>query len=123
MAMTSNFIGKGNPPDPQTHCAEGLNGIVWRPSMNVNAGITWRSIVSWIRGPKASDGTEYGIADVAVFPGHGAGPDAAEKAISHHDVIAVAKLCDERGERAEVVAVVGVAHNDVPPLCGERSSA
>ena len=58
------------------------------------------------------------IADPAVLPGHRAGHDPAPEAVAHHQVVALAQLLDERLDRREVVAVVGVAHDDVSAAGG-----
>jgi hypothetical protein len=95
----------------KVHAAESFSRKAAESAMKIPRGAAEK---------QAADGTENGIADVAVFPRHRAGPDAAEKAVSHHDVVALAKLCNQGGEGAEVLAVIGVAHDDVPALCGDR---
>ena len=45
-------------------------------------------------------------------PGHRARLDATHEAVAHHEVVAVAQPFDQRSDRLEVVAVVGVAHDD-----------
>src|SRR5713101_247983 len=67
---------------------------------------------------KPANRGEDGIAEIAMQCGHGPRPDAALEAIAHHKLIALAKLLDERGEPGEVVAVVGITHDDVGAACG-----
>ena len=59
--------------------------------------------------------------------GHGARLDAAGEAVAHDEVVAAAQRVDERAEVGEVVAVVGVAHDDEAPArprrCPPRSAA
>src|SRR5262249_11789446 len=68
------------------------------------------------------DAREHGIADVLVQPGHRARTDAARKAVAHYQVIADVELLDERLQAAEVVGIVGVAHDDVL-AAGRRDAA
>ena len=58
------------------------------------------------------DQAEHGIAEIAVQERHGAGRDAAGKAVAHHEVGAFAQLGEKQLEAGEIVAVVGVAHDD-----------
>ena len=46
---------------------------------------------------------------------HGPGRDASLEAIADNEVATVSQLFDERHERGEVVAVVGIGHDDEPP--------
>ena len=46
---------------------------------------------------------------------HGAGRDAAFESVAHDEVATVTQLFDERHERGEVVAVIGIPHDDEPP--------
>src|SRR5579859_40838 len=57
--------------------------------------------------------TEAGISEISVQRRHGAGLDPAAKAIAHDEVIAAAEFIDKIRDLAEIVAVVGVAHDDV----------
>ena len=65
-----------------------------------------------------ADAGEDRVADVAILPGHGAGLDLAGEAIAHDEVIAVAEFGDKGAEIGEVVAVVGVAHDEVAATGG-----
>ncbi len=56
---------------------------------------------------------QSGIAKIFVQRRHGARLDAASEAIAHDEVVALAKFVDEIGHLAEVIAVVGVTHDDV----------
>jgi hypothetical protein len=58
-----------------------------------------------------ADQCQDGVANPAVGPRHGAGLDSAHEAVAHDEVAAVAQLFDQRRNRREVVAVVGVAHD------------
>jgi hypothetical protein len=51
------------------------------------------------------------------MPRHGAGRDAALEAIAHHQLVAGTQRGNERIEAGEVVAVVGIAHDDVTATC------
>src|SRR5258706_9878182 len=55
---------------------------------------------------------EAGIADIFVAPGHGAWPNPSLKAIAHHQVVAFAPLQNESRNVGEIVAVIGVTHDD-----------
>ena len=63
---------------------------------------------------KPPDTGENRVADVTILP-HGMAPrtNSAEEAIAHDRVVAPSELLDERGQGREVVAVVGIAHDDV----------
>src|SRR5258708_8596897 len=65
-----------------------------------------------------TDEAQHRIAEVAVQRGHGAATDAALEAVAHHERMPGAQLLDERVEPGEVVAVVGVAHDDVASARG-----
>ena len=60
-----------------------------------------------------SDEREHRIAEIAVQRRHRRFRDPAAKAVSHHDVKALAELFDEPVEVGEVVGIVAVAHDDV----------
>ena len=49
---------------------------------------------------------------------HRARSDPAEKAVAHDQLVALAKLLDEGHQIAEVVAIVGVAHDHVATARG-----
>src|SRR5262249_864331 len=60
------------------------------------------------------------IANVAMMPGHGPGPNAAPEAVSHHQFVTGTQALDEGIKIAEIVGVVRVAHDDVAtPCCGD----
>src|SRR5580698_7240647 len=52
------------------------------------------------------------IADIFVVPGHGTRPNPSPKTIAHHHVVAFAPLLQEMRNLGEVIAIVGVAHDD-----------
>ncbi len=56
---------------------------------------------------------EDGVAEIFVERGHGSGLDFAAEAIAHDEVVALLEFGEEAGELAEVVAGVGVGHEDV----------
>ena len=64
---------------------------------------------------------EHWVADVTMERRHGTTGDPTFEAVSHDEIRARAKAINERHKRREVIAVVGVAHDDVPPSC--RSDA
>ena len=49
---------------------------------------------------------------------HRVGRNTAFETISHHEVVTCAQLFEKRAEICEVIAVVGVAHDDVLAACG-----
>ncbi len=61
----------------------------------------------------AADGGEDGIAEIAVEWRHGAGFDGAGEAVAHDEVVAFVEFGEEAGQMFEVVAGVGVGHEDV----------
>ena len=63
------------------------------------------------------DSGQHGIAQVPVHPRHGAWPNAAKKAVAHHEIRPFAHLVDEGVKPREVIAVVGVGHDDELPAC------
>ena len=60
-----------------------------------------------------ADKGEDRIAEIAMQRRHGRFRDPAAKAVSHHDVIALAELFHEAVEVGEVVGIVAVAHDDI----------
>ena len=45
--------------------------------------------------------------------GHGAGLDPPSESVAHHEFVAFAQLDEKGSQIGEIVAVVGVSHNDV----------
>ena len=78
-------------------------------------------IAAGVREQEAADGRQDRVPEIAVQKRHGAGRDAAPEAVSHDEVVSVAKLLDEGHQGREVVAVVRVAHDD--ELAGCRLDA
>ena len=70
---------------------------------------------------------QHGVAEIPVQRRHGAGRDAALEAVAHDEIVAFPKPLDEGVEAGEVVAVVGVAHDDdsgrARPRCRRRGGA
>src|SRR5262249_36127316 len=71
---------------------------------------------------QVQDAGEPRIADVAVQPGHGPRPDAPPEAVAHHQVVALPQLLHKRLNGAEIVGIVGVAHDHVLAAGGRYSS-
>src|SRR5215469_5448713 len=65
------------------------------------------------REEQPADEREHRVSEVAVQLRHGAWLDAAPEAVPHDQVGALAELGHERHQVGEIVAVVGVAHDDV----------
>jgi len=61
---------------------------------------------------QAAEIAEHRVAEITVQHRHGAGLDAAPETVAHHQLRPVAQARHEGVERAEIVAVVGVAHDD-----------
>src|SRR6202008_2168280 len=61
----------------------------------------------------AADGAQHGVAQIAVQRRHRTRLDATKEPIAHHQLIAGTKFRDEEIQAAEIVAVVGIPHNDV----------
>src|SRR6185369_13523830 len=59
-----------------------------------------------------SDSREHGITEIPVQPGHRIPLDTSFETVTHHQVETVTQLVEERTEVTEVVAVVGVPHDD-----------
>src|SRR5437879_3304229 len=55
------------------------------------------------------------VTEVPMERWHGTRADAAREAVAHHEVVTLPKLLHERTDRGEVVAVVGIAHDDEAP--------
>src|SRR5665213_1687423 len=49
---------------------------------------------------------------------HGAGLNSAGKAVSHHQVDALAQPVEKAVERTEIITVIAVTHDDVGAACG-----
>ena len=62
---------------------------------------------------QAADETQHRVAEVPVQRRHRSRRDPAGEPVAHHQVGTLAQLLDERHQVGEVVAVVGVAHDDV----------
>jgi len=65
---------------------------------------------------EVEDSGEDRVADVAVFPGHCPWRNASLEARAHAELGARLDLADHRDAVGEVVAAVGVAHQDVLPI-------
>ena len=61
------------------------------------------------------------VADPAILPRHGPGLDPALEAIAHHEVAACPQLLDERHEVGEIIAVIGIAHDDIDAACRQAA--
>ena len=68
----------------------------------------------------AAHEAEDRVAEVAMQERHGSGSDAAGEAVAHDEVGAIAQFGEETWDVREVVAVVGVGHEDVlAARCGD----
>jgi hypothetical protein len=67
---------------------------------------------------QAAEEAEDGVADVAVFPRHGAGMNPARETVAHHDIGARLEGGEHGAGFAEIVAAVGVGHDDVAAAGG-----
>src|ERR1700722_5690980 len=56
---------------------------------------------------------EHGVADVTVQRRHRSRLDAAKEPVAHHEFVALPELLDKATQVREVVAVVGITHDDV----------
>jgi hypothetical protein len=54
---------------------------------------------------------------------HGGGLDAASKAITDHQIVAVTQLVDELHQIGEIITVIGVAHNNEAATCRINTAA
>ena len=61
----------------------------------------------------AADGGENRVAEIAVERRHGSGLDGAGEAVAHDEVVAFVEFWEEARKMFEVVAGVGVGHEDV----------
>jgi len=67
--------------------------------------------------------TQHRIPQIAVQGRHGPRRYAAAKAIPHYQVVAFSEFLDERPQIREIVAVVGIPHDDVGALGGLDAAA
>ena len=61
----------------------------------------------------AAEKAQHRVAEIAVQSRHSARLDAAGEAIADHKLAAVVEPAQEAVESEEIIAVVGIAHNDV----------
>src|SRR5690606_23268586 len=71
---------------------------------------------------QAPDESEDRVAEVLVKERHRARLDTAAEAVAHDEVVALAELVEEARDLAEVVAHVGVAHEDEATPSGRDAS-
>src|SRR5580692_10818703 len=79
-------------------------------------------IPAWAVEKHAADGRQHGVAEIAVQRRHRARLDATPEAIAHDQRMTVAQLRDKRIDLAEIVAVVGIAHDHEPASCRADAS-
>ena len=102
--LDHHLEGELHPPGAQVHALKGVAAEAAQPAVEVaHAGAE----------KEPAQGGDGGVADPAVLPGHGARQDASEKSIAHDQVVARPQPLQERVEAAEVVALVGIAHDNV----------
>src|SRR2546428_1930686 len=58
------------------------------------------------------DSRKHGVADVFMMPSHRARFDFSFEAIAHHNFIAFAPFCAKARHLREIIAVIGIAHDD-----------
>jgi hypothetical protein len=63
-----------------------------------------------------ADARQHRVAQPPVRPGHRARLDPAQEPIADHEVVAFSELGDQRRDRSEVIARIGVTHDDEPSL-------
>ena len=109
--LDHHFGGELHPHGAQLEVLHGLAGKAAQTAMKVPyVGAE----------QQATDEAQHRIADIAVVPWHGAGRDAAGKAIAHHQIGTIAQFGNERVKAREVIAVIGVAHDDIGAIgCGD----
>src|SRR5439155_25489204 len=56
--------------------------------------------------------TQHRISEETMQEGHGTGSNPTAKALTYDQSVASAQTVDERGEPREIVAVVGIRHDD-----------
>ena len=66
----------------------------------------------------AADRAQHRVAEISVQWRHRPRRDAAEKPVAHDELIAGTQLLDETFQTAEIVAVVGIAHDHVAAARG-----
>lgn len=63
------------------------------------------------------------VADVAVFPWHGARSDATAKPVAHHEIMTGPQRLDKTRQVGEIIAAVGVTHEHVTTQGGRDAAA
>src|SRR5437667_525184 len=58
------------------------------------------------------DSRKHGVADLFMMPSHRARFDFSFEAIAHHNFIAFAPFCAKARHLREIIAVIGIAHDD-----------
>jgi len=67
---------------------------------------------------QAPDAGENGIPEILVQGWHGTGLNAAQEAIAHHQLTSLAQFLQQSRHISEVVAAVGIAHDDISAARG-----
>ena len=107
--LDDHLAGKLHPGGVQVHPLDGGLAEAAQAAVEITHGRAEK---------QPSDARQHRVAQVPVQGRHGARLNAAPEAVAHHQVAAFSQLLDERHEIGEVVAVVGVAHDDVPAAGG-----
>ncbi len=101
----------------QVHAAVGIGGETAHAAMEIVDGSAEE---------ETSDEGEGGVADPAVFPGHGTGGDgsaAARHAATHDQVVAFTEFRHEPADVREIVGIVGITHEDPAATGGIEATA
>ena len=70
----------------------------------------------------ATDGAEYGVAQIAMQQRHRARFDFAFEPVPQHKFIALAQLRQKRPEVTKIIAAVRIAHDDEASVGGQNAS-
>src|SRR5437879_3175034 len=80
-------------------------------------------IAAWTAKEQPASRRQYRIAKILMQQRHGIWLDTALESISHDQIVAIAQLSYERPEVRKVIAVIGVADNDVFAARGRDATA
>src|SRR5215469_15283111 len=100
--------GKLHASRPQFHPAERIQGEAPQAAIEV---------ANWALKEYPSDGRQSRCANPPVLPWHGPRLDAALKPVPYDQVISLSQFLDEGQKAREIVAIVGIAHDDVLAAC------
>ena len=72
-------------------------------------------IADWDMKEESTQETQHRVSQIAVQGGHSAWLDSP-KTISHHKMRTASQLVNKVIERAKIIAVVGITHDDIAPM-------